>query len=220
MGRRGLRPEILRDDLPTMLLTRALTGGKRLRPRMCHLGWAGTVDTSGTDERGYGESYAHLVRVAAALEVFHLFALVHDDVMDRSDQRRGMPTAHVVAAADHLGAQAVGDSALFGDSVAILLGDLAFAEASALVAETTPALRSAWREMVVELVQGQLLDLTGAASRAAGVDRAHAVARLKSGAYTVERPLLLGATAAGASDEARGRLVTLRAARRGGLRAA
>jgi geranylgeranyl diphosphate synthase type I len=73
---------------------------------------------------------------------------------------------------------------LFGDSVATLLGDLALSEATLLVADASPPVRALWRRMSVELVQGQLLDVTQAASRQRGMAAARRIARLKSGRYT------------------------------------
>ena len=182
---------VLPVDLPELLLGWLLpAGGKRLRPVMCHWGWVAG--------EGRRETRDPLVATCAALELVHLFALVHDDVMDRSDSRRGRVTVHVDAAKAHAGAGALGDPVLFGDSVAILLGDLALSEAWALVAGVGPELVQAWAEMLRELVQGQLLDVTGAAGRSRDLEQARTVARLKSGAYTVQRPLELGALAAGA----------------------
>jgi geranylgeranyl diphosphate synthase, type I len=188
-------PPVLGDDLPELLLSWVLpAGGKRLRPTLCHWGWvAGGGSPSELD---------HLVATCAALDLVHLFALVHDDVMDRSDSRRGRVTVHVEAAKSHAGAGALGDPVLFGDSIAILFGDLALSEAWGLVAGVGPALRAAWGEMLRELVQGQLLDVTGAAGRSRDLERARLVARLKSGAYTVQRPLELGAIAADSPPDA------------------
>ncbi|WP_169735708.1 polyprenyl synthetase family protein [Intrasporangium oryzae] len=188
--------DILPADLPETLLTWLLpASGKRLRPLMCHWGWVtahGAVDGAGHDD---------MVRAAAALELLHLFALVHDDVMDRGASRRGRETVHVAAAKAHAGSGALGDSVLFGDSVAILLGDLALSEASILISGTPRPLLDMWREMLRELVHGQLLDITAAAARRRDLEHSRRVARLKSGAYTIQRPLLLGALAAGAGPE-------------------
>lgn len=189
------RVDVLVSDLPEMLRSRLLDGsGKRLRPLMCHWGWVsahGAVDGRGREA---------LVRTAAALELLHLFALVHDDVMDRSDSRRGRPTAHIEARVAHESAGGLGDATVFGDSIAVLLGDLALSEASLLVAEAPSQVRMLWREMLRELVHGQMLDLTAAAARRRDLTMARRVARLKSGGYTVQRPLLIGASIAGASQ--------------------
>ncbi|MEO7753113.1 MAG: polyprenyl synthetase family protein [Terracoccus sp.] len=203
-------PDILGEDLPETLLGWLLPAtGKRLRPLMCHWGWVAAHGRSDglSDGQPAGDvaldpsGHDVMVRTGAALELLHLFALVHDDIMDRGHSRRGRATAHVEAAAAHESHGALGDPALFGDSVAILLGDLALSEAAVLIADAPASLRSLWREMLRELVHGQLLDVTAAAARRRDLDHARRVARLKSGAYTIQRPLLLGALAAGADDD-------------------
>ena len=188
--------DVLRRDLPEHLRGWLLPAtGKRLRPVMCHWGWV----SAGGAARGVGRD--DTVTVCAALELVHLFALVHDDVMDRSDSRRGRPTTHVEAAEEHAAADALGDPMLFGDSIAILFGDLALTESWVLTGGLDAVLRRAWADMLRELVQGQLLDVTGAAARRRDLAQARRVARLKSGAYTVQRPLLLGALAARAGAD-------------------
>ena len=186
--------DVLRQDLPEWLRGWLLPAtGKRLRPVLCHWGWSAA---HGATRGGHDD----VVALCAALELVHLFALVHDDVMDRSTSRRGRVTTHVEAAGAHVDAGALGDADLFGDSIAILCGDLALTEAWDLAAGLGPDLRRAWSDMLRELVQGQLLDITGAAARRRDLDRARLVARLKSGAYTVQRPLQLGALAARADE--------------------
>lgn len=165
--------------------------GKRIRPTVAHWGWVAAGGPARPGTQGV------LTRVCAALDLLHLFALVQDDVMDRSATRRGAPTLHRVAAERHTRAGGLGDPALFGDSVAMLLSDLALSEATLLLADAPAPLREAWRRMAVELVQGQLLDVTHTAMRRRDPRGAWAVARLKSGRYTVTRPLQLGAISAG-----------------------
>ncbi len=186
-------PGPLADDLPGWLHTLLQGRGKRLRPQMCHWGFVAAGGSLGT------AAHDDVVRVAAALETQHLFALVHDDVMDQSSERRGAAAAHVVAAAQHRGAAAHGDATRFGENIAILLGDLAHHEADRLVHTLPPALRDFWYQLTLELIAGQRADLTGAASRRTDLAHVEAVAALKSGAYTVGRPLQLGAIAAGAT---------------------
>jgi geranylgeranyl diphosphate synthase type I len=189
--------DLLGADLPEHLRSWLLPAtGKRLRPVMCHWGWV----SAGGPARGVGRD--DIVSVCAALELVHLFALVHDDVMDRSDSRRGRVTTHVEAAEEHTAASALGDPALFGDSIAILFGDLALTESWVLMGQLEAPLQRAWADMLRELVQGQLLDVTGAAARRRDLAQARRVARLKSGGYTVQRPLLLGALAARADADA------------------
>ncbi len=184
-------------DLPGWLRSLLLGGGKRLRPRMCHWGFVASGGVVG------GARHADVVRVAAALETLHLFALVHDDVMDGSEARRGAPAAHVVAARRHRETGAHGDPQRFGENLAVLLGDLAHSEADRLVSSLPSVMRDYWYELTLELIVGQRADLTGAAARRVDLAHADAVARLKSGAYTIGRPLQLGALAAGATPQQR-----------------
>ena len=186
--------DILLDrDLPEMLRSITLTGGKRIRPSMSFWGW---VTTGGRARDGFTD----VIQVGAALELLHIFALVHDDVMDESASRRGQPSVHTEAAQLHRHSAARGNARRFGESIAVLLGDLAHAEADHLVAELPAAMRRIWRLLVIELVQGQSRDLTGTAAGRRDLGHARQVARMKSGGYTVERPLQLGAAAARADE--------------------
>ncbi|MBZ5734573.1 polyprenyl synthetase family protein [Nocardioides sp. TRM66260-LWL] len=176
-------------DLPGLLADLVRAGGKRFRPLLCHWGYlaAGGEDPEGSAELG------------AALELLHVFGLAQDDVMDASTTRRGRPAVHVRAADAHRASGGLDDAARYGESIATLVGDLAHAEADALVAGLAAPVRAEWWLTSVELVRGQARDLAGAA-RGAGSDalaRAWEVARAKSGAYTVERPLRLGALLGG-----------------------
>ncbi|MGD8148786.1 isopentenyl-diphosphate Delta-isomerase [Ornithinimicrobium sp. Y1694] len=194
------QPDLLGQDpgdLPAWLRGLLADGGKRLRPRMCHWGFVATGGRVGT------RCHEDIVRAAAALETLHLFALVHDDVMDQSEERRGRPAAHVVAADRHSEQDGHGDARRFGENIAILLGDLAHCEADRLVHTLPSVMRDYWYELNLELIVGQRADLTGAAARRDDPEHAEAVAALKSGAYTIERPLQLGALAANASPQQR-----------------
>lgn len=182
----------LNVDLVAELATRTRNHGKRLRPVLAHWGWVLAGEAPGTHE--------HLVRIGAALELLHLFALVQDDVMDRSDSRRGLPTLHTVAAERHRSVSGLGDDELFGDSVATLVSDLALSEATLLVAPTRRRVRAQWRVMAVELVEGQLLDVTHTAGRRRHLETSLQIARFKSGRYTITRPLQLGALVGGADE--------------------
>ena len=168
--------DILLDrDLPEMLDELTRSGGKRIRP-VHGVSGLGRAPAAGPADRT-----ADVVRVGAALELLHLFALVHDDVMDESDSRRGRPTVHIRAAQLHRHSAGRGSARRFGESIAILLGDLAHAEADHLVADLPPAMRRIWRLLVVELVYGQRRDLTGSAAGRRDLANAREVARLKSG---------------------------------------
>ncbi|MGH8838791.1 MAG: polyprenyl synthetase family protein [Jiangellaceae bacterium] len=168
-----------------------LGGGKRLRPTFCH--W-GHVGATGTDAGETG------VRLGAALELVHTFALVHDDVMDGSPTRRGAPSAHARLAARHAHNGWRGERRRFAEGMAVLVGDLAFALAQRLVSELPVQVRRSWHAMCSELVLGQYLDLQGAADGDRDAGYAAMVSTLKSGRYTVVRPLQLGAALAGELD--------------------
>ena len=187
------RPGVLHTDSVLDLLSGMVnSGGKRFWPRMAHWGWVSAGGSS--DLRGY----AYLVRVGAALEMLHVFALIHDDVMDASETRRGLPSVHASARRQHIRLHGLGDSQRYGENIAILAGDLAHSEAGLLVAGLPRPMQELWRTLAIELMMGQGRDLVGAANGRRDVDHAREVARAKSGAYTVWRPLQLGAAAAGA----------------------
>ncbi len=193
----GLQPgddPVLEQDLPTWLAALVDGSGKLIRPRMCHWGYVaagGAADTT---------AYSDVCRAAAALELLHVFALIHDDVMDESEWRRGRVSAHAQARDWHTDAGALGSAHRFGDNIAILLGDLAHMQADRLVSGLPADFRNGWYELCAELIAGQGADLTGAAALSRSIEQAERVARLKSGAYTIERPLLLGALAAGIDE--------------------
>jgi geranylgeranyl diphosphate synthase type I len=178
-----------------------LGGGKRLRPTFAYWGWRGVAGPDGPVES--------VLPALSALELMHTFALVHDDVMDGSDTRRGAPTAHRIFAAQHAGAGRLGDPDRFGATSAILVGDLCLVWADQLIARTPVstatmfAVRACYDRMRIEAVAGQYLDVLGEAQPDAwSVERALLVARHKTASYTVQRPLQFGMTLARPDDHA------------------
>ncbi|RIV38877.1 polyprenyl synthetase family protein [Micromonospora radicis] len=178
-----------------------LAGGKRVRPLFAYWGWRGAA--------GGGEPLDPVLPALATLELLHTFALVHDDVMDASTTRRGRPTAHVAVAAQHSAAGRNGDSGRFGEAVAVLIGDLCMVWADQLLAQAALPpnrlleVRRGYDRMRVETVAGQYLDILGETDPANwSVDRALRVARYKTASYTVQRPLLFGASLAGVDEGA------------------
>jgi geranylgeranyl diphosphate synthase, type I len=167
------------------------SGGKRLRPAFCHWAFVGA---------GGDPDDPQVVDAGAALEMLHAFALVHDDVIDGSATRRGAPAAHAAFGDRHDAAGWRGESRRFGEGVAILVGDLAHVYADRLLAGVPPATAAVWHELRVEVNMGQYLDLLGTVRADRDRGLAHRIARYKSGKYTVERPLHVGATLAGAPD--------------------
>ena len=188
-------PEL--DPVAAVATDFLLEGGKRLRPAFCYWGWRGAGGAD-TDEA---------VAAAASLELLQACALIHDDVMDRSDTRRGKPAVHRRFAALHRARGWRGDPEAFGQAAAILLGDLCLIWADGMLMTSglpEPALRAArpvYDDMRVELMSGQYLDVLAQVEGDATVERALRVARYKSGKYTVERPLQVGGTLAGADGD-------------------
>jgi geranylgeranyl diphosphate synthase type I len=180
-------------------------GGKRLRPAFAYWGWRGAL----TGATAAAEDEAAVLRAVSALEFLHASALVHDDVMDAAETRRGRPATHVGFTARHAGDGLAGDPAAFGTGAAILVGDLALVWSDELLgcSGLSPAAlgraRSVWDVMRAEVMSGQYLDLLRAAGGLPGASGALTVARYKSAGYTVQRPLQLGAAVAGARAEAR-----------------
>ena len=167
-------------------------GGKRLRPAFCVSGFLAVG--------GASAQAPVAVDAAAALEMLHAFALLHDDVLDNSPLRRGQPTAHERHAAVHIAGGWAGEPRRFGEGVAALAGDLAHIYADRLVSALSPAAREIWHELRTEIVIGQYLDIRVAAERTADPELCRWIAVCKSGRYTVHRPLLLGAAIADRLD--------------------
>jgi geranylgeranyl diphosphate synthase type I len=169
-----------------------LAGGKRLRPAFCHWAFVGA---------GGDPDDAAVVDAGAALELLHTFALVHDDIMDGSATRRGTDTIHVQFEASHAMAGWRGEPRRFGEGVGVLVGDLAFVYADELLAGAPRAALDVFTELRIEVNVGQYLDLVGTARGRVAEETARRISRFKSGKYTVERPLHLGAALAGRLDE-------------------
>ncbi len=173
------------------LLAFALSGGKRLRPSFMWWAYLGA---------GGDPSDPIAVDAAAALELLHCFALIHDDVMDGSMQRRGKPPVHLKWAATHAEEARIGEARRFGEGVAVLIGDLAFVYADLLMSAAPREARDIYTELRLEVNHGQMLDVIGTSAGVATPELARLISIYKSGKYTVERPLHLGAALAGRLD--------------------
>jgi geranylgeranyl diphosphate synthase type I len=183
-----------------------LDGGKLMRPGFCYWGWRGVAGAGAA-----AETEQAVVQAAASLELLQASALIHDDYMDGSDTRRGMPSIHRRFAAAHADAGWEGSAARFGAAAAILLGDVCLAwcdemfAGAPLPAERIAAARPYYDIMRTEVMAGQFLDVLAQAHGLAEPDRAaqraQTVIRYKSAKYTIERPLHVGAMLAGGSPE-------------------
>ncbi len=164
-----------------------LAGGKRLRPAFCHWGFIGA---------GGDPEATMVVNAGAAFELMHAFALFHDDVMDDAHSRRGNITTHTVFAQHHRDGAWAGEARRFGEGVAILVGDLAFVYGDMMMSGAGAEAWAIWNELRIELNVGQVLDILGSVRNERSRTRAEQICRYKSGKYTLERPLHLGAALA------------------------
>ncbi len=191
-------------------------GGKRVRPTFAWAGVRAGMESHGSASGANGSLGAHenedqlaneLLSAISACEFIQACALIHDDIIDRSDTRRGNPTVHREFEQHHRERQWLGSSEHYGISQAILTGDLALAWADDLLLESdlsTQRLRQcrrAWRAMRTEVIGGQILDIAVEASGTEKVDHAWDVIKYKTASYTVARPLHVGAALAGADEE-------------------
>jgi geranylgeranyl diphosphate synthase type I len=194
-GQRGVLSDIGPDMLPWIdSMAELLAGGKRLRPAFCYWGWRAAG----------GEDCAEIYAAAAALELLHASALVHDDVMDASDTRRGRPAVHRQFAARQAGPGHTRSAEAFGAGAAILIGDALLSwtdemfHRSGMPPEALGRGQHVLDAMRTEVAAGQYLDLVNQVTRNESVRSAMRVVTYKTAKYTIERPLHLGAAMAAA----------------------
>ncbi|MEN4478411.1 bifunctional (2E,6E)-farnesyl/geranyl diphosphate synthase [Mycolicibacterium cosmeticum] len=185
-------------ELTAALEEFVLRGGKRIRPLFAYWGWRAVAG----QDRDPDVDDPKALRLFSALELLHACALVHDDVIDGSATRRGLPTVHRHFTELHRGKNWHGSSEQFGLSAAILLGDLSLVWADDIVATadlSVPAharVQKVWSDIRTEVLGGQFLDIVAESSGADSVASAMTVNTYKTASYTVSRPLQLGAAAA------------------------
>jgi geranylgeranyl diphosphate synthase, type I len=201
-----------------------LRGGKRFRALFCYWGWQSvsgvshsaaqqTLQRPNRNPNPAAGDLGAVVLAASALEMFHAAALVHDDIIDNSDTRRGMPAAHRRFSDTHRESGWNGSAAEFGSSAALLLGDLLLVWSDELFdsglrrvadPDANRAARAEFNRMRTEVALGQYLDILDEQSwqnypEAELLSRAHRVIVYKSAKYSVEAPLAIGAALAGGS---------------------
>jgi geranylgeranyl diphosphate synthase, type I len=181
------------------VLRDSVDGGKCVRSTFMYLGWL----------CGHDNDHDHddaALRAAASLELLHAFALLQDDVMDGAELRRGRPSGHVAFARWHRHVRPSASPDRFGESAAVLLGDLCLVWAAQMMRESgvsATALDRVWPRydaMRTELAIGQFADLINGACGFPTLDKVLDVSRRKSGNYTVRRPLEMGAAMAGCGE--------------------
>jgi geranylgeranyl diphosphate synthase type I len=190
-----------------------LQGGKRFRALFCYWGWQSVAGDDLIDNAAQTEGFESVILAATALEVFHAAALVHDDIMDNSDTRRGIASAHRRFEQLHRDSYWLGSPEQFGTSSALLLGDLLlswsdeiFSDALAKLPDLAArvAARAEFNLMRTEVTVGQYLDILEESAWARQsepelLSRAERVVVYKSAKYSVEAPLAIGASLGGGS---------------------
>ncbi len=193
----AIGPELA--SVATALSGFTLTSGKRFRPLLASLGFLATGEPLNTSA----------FTALSSLELVHVCALIHDDVMDQSDTRRGEPTIHRLFESQHRAAGLQGSSANYGVASSILIGDLALVWAANMARSGGQSIGELERflavfdEMQSELMAGQFLDIHEQALGTHSVERSLKVARFKSAKYSIERPLHCGIALALPHDAAR-----------------
>ncbi|MCI1867918.1 polyprenyl synthetase family protein [Bifidobacterium crudilactis] len=169
--------------------------GKMFRPKLCiwsYIASRGSVSDS---------CYRELVQVTSALELFHTSALIHDDVMDRADTRRGFPSINAWARDSMANIPGQSEAAnLFGDNVAILAGDITLASSLSLAFTSSDAIRRIWTDLLNAVYAGQTLDILGSTGIDTDEKRIEIVGALKTGSYSVWYPLRFGAVIGQANE--------------------
>jgi geranylgeranyl diphosphate synthase, type I len=199
-----------------LMASQMLCGGKRIRPAFCVWGYVAAAGIPTEEE------LKPLLAAAGSLDVLHVSALIHDDLMDSSDLRRGRPAAHRQFEALHANAGWLGDSAAFGRAGAILLGDLLLMWSAQMLhgagvdQSTLERALPIVEAMRTEVTCGQYLDMVAQAhplrKRAPAIgslkptielalDDASRVVEYKAARYTVQRPCQIGAALGGGTDE-------------------
>ena len=174
-----------------------LDSGKRLRPLFSLIG----VIAAGEEI-----TPAH-IKASVALEYLHVCALIHDDLMDQSDTRRGELAIHKYFESHHKNSSLEGSAPLYGLSAAVLLGDLALVLSDKALHESGIGLEALVRvnrifdEMRIELMAGQFLDVHEQTLKHRSRERALRIATYKSGKYSIERPLHFGVALVSAGSQ-------------------
>jgi geranylgeranyl diphosphate synthase type I len=212
-GRQSLESIGTDADLLGSVAATLIVGGKRFRARLAYWGWRAAL-SDGDAYAGNDDSIDSFVveRLATGLELFQTAALVHDDIIDNSDTRRGTQAAHRQFHSVHDDRNFVGDPVMYGTSSAILLGDLLLAWADdqflsvalTIAPESQRAFRDELRTMRTDVTAGQFLDNHDSSAwrtfdQDAAVERAQRVVMYKAAKYSVEAPIILGSMVGNAS---------------------
>ena len=190
----SISPEL--EPVSQALSSFLLDSGKRLRPLFAY---AGIISAGGALNPA-------TTKAISSLELLQACALIHDDLMDGSDTRRGKPSIHRHFESIHVQDELEGFAPAYGLASAVLLGDLALVwsnqllNTSGISAQELARVLPTFDEMRVELMAGQFLDIHEQTQKNTDLGRSMKIARYKSGKYTIERPLHMGAVLSGQSS--------------------
>lgn len=183
-----------------------LAGGKRVRAAFMYWGYRAARPQQ-VDEAGRREKYEAIIEASMSIELTHIFLLIHDDIIDRDDFRHGIATVHKKYEQLARRFFKKTDPKHFGDSMAIVVGDMAAAFGNDIIfnslfsPERKQVALSKLQEIVVNTVSGEILDVMLEAKGKATEKEILEVHRNKTAKYTVEGPLHLGALLAGADEK-------------------
>ncbi|MCD1285193.1 MULTISPECIES: polyprenyl synthetase family protein [unclassified Brevibacterium] len=181
-------------------------GGKRIRPVLLWWGYQLAVGEDFDRER----LSSGLAQAAGSLELLHAAALIHDDVIDHSDTRRGEPALHRKFESRHAAKGYKGEGDSFGVASAIVIGDICLALSEEMFERSQDSLgitaqaRELRATLRRDVMVGQYLDVLAEVIPLSDErigERAWEVLSFKSAKYSVEQPLLLGAAMGGADAE-------------------
>ena len=176
-------------------LLEILRGGKRIRPYILMLAH-GAIP-------GAEETQKSMLKTAMALECFHAFCLVHDDIMDRSERRRGMVTVHEFLRRQLETEARVGQLVEDANGQAMLIGDLLHAWSQELLLDIEDGFKgvvSEFHQLVKEVVAGQMMDVDFTTRLVVSTEDVERKNHLKTATYTFARPVRMGLAIRGADD--------------------
>ena len=155
-----------------------MAGGKRVRPQLAMIA-----------SQLFGGKDEDVLPAALALEIFHNFTLLHDDVMDHAEVRRGRPTVHVK----------------WNENTAILSGDQMLIEAYKMLSQVPtdklPKVLDLFNKMATEICEGQQYDVDFESQEHVAIDSYLLMIRLKT-SVLLATALQMGAYIAGADEQA------------------
>ena len=172
----------------------ALSGGKRIRPFIAYLSYCAFG----------GKEKNEAIKLLISIEIFHIFCLIHDDIMDKDSMRHGLQTSHSYIADKLKKERGNKNCKHFGNSQAILLGDLFFNWSSEIInlnsdfnESITKKVRKMFSEMVEGTIIGQMLDIESKSLKNISKDLTYEINYLKTAKYSFIYPLLIGACLSG-----------------------